>query len=323
MSTSYLERELKPELLRRSSARPSGSASNRSRALSEPRSRRGRTRITAGAVVGSYIREQHRQILVGDLALRRGSDEVIHRTRVATRRLRSTLRIFELFDAQQARALDGELRWFAGLLGAVRDRQVLRDRLLALVDDLDPDLRLGPVRTRVDHELLREQRDAWDRLQQELGSPRYLAMLTDLDQWVRNPPTNRAADAPASVLAPLAARAERKVARRLKAANASGDVADLHRARKAAKRARYAAEAAEPVLGRKRSHRHARKYRWLQDLLGEHQDSLMSAAILRRIGARAGSTDDENGFAFGILYEREQRAARKVRRKARRVAARY
>ena len=36
-------------------------------------------------------------------------------------------------------------------------------------------------------------------------------------------------------------------------------------------------------------------------MLGEHQDSVV-AGTLRLLGARAGSTPDENGFAFGLLY---------------------
>ena len=51
------------------------------------------------------------------MSLRLGLDPV-HTTRVATRRLRSTLRVFgELFDSAAAERLDGELAWYAQLLG--------------------------------------------------------------------------------------------------------------------------------------------------------------------------------------------------------------
>lgn len=55
----------------------------------------------------------------------------IHKMRVATRRLRSTLRTFgPLFDGSWNEPLRDELRWLAGALGAARDAEVLRDRIV-------------------------------------------------------------------------------------------------------------------------------------------------------------------------------------------------
>lgn len=310
--------------LRRAGARPSASRSKLARALDAERPRRSGKHLRAGDVVCAYIAEQQREILSGDLALRRGQDDVVHHTRVATRRLRSTLRVFgSFFDPARAQTLDEELRWYAELLGAVRDRQVLRLRLLALADELDPALLLGPVRARINRELRREQAREWKHLQAALSHPRYLALLAEIDAWVQHPPLQAEAKAPGAAVEKLVLRAERKVATRLKTANTTRDVADLHRARKAAKRARYAAEAGSPVLGQKRGKRHAKRYRWLQDLLGEHQDSVMSAEVLLRLGAKAGTTPSENGFAFGVMHERELRTAQRVRQQARRAAARY
>jgi CHAD domain-containing protein len=263
-------------------------------------------------------------ILAGDLALRRGDDSVIHGTRVATRRLRSALRVFSpLFDHDRAAVLDAELRWFAALLGQVRDRQVLRKRLDTMVAALDESLLLGPVRDRVDTELHREQDRCWKSLQQEMTTQRYLTLLADIDGWVRLPPHTAKARQHTAVITSLVQRAEHEVAQRLEKANASGDIHLLHGARKAAKRARYAAEAAEPVIGKKTAARHAMRYQALQDLLGEHQDSIVSAELLLRLGAKAGTIAGENGFAFGILHEREEQNARNARDKAHRTAKKY
>lgn len=310
--------------LRQAGARPSASSSKLARALpaaAEPDSA-GKPR--AGDIIGAYIVEQQQAILAGDLALRRGDSAVIHKTRVATRRLRSTLRVFaDLFDPGPAVALDGELRWLAALLGEVRDRQVLRARLDGMLDAVDETLLLGPVRARVDSELQGELAGHWQSLQTELGGERYLNLLGDIDAWVRHPPLTAKARSKATVIAALVDRAERKVAKRLARANATGDIHLLHGARKAAKRARYAAEAAAPEIGAKAAARLAKRYQALQDLLGEHQDSLVSADLLRRLGAKAGTTPGENGFAFGILHEREERAAAKARLKAQKVAKKY
>jgi hypothetical protein len=43
----------------------------------------------------------------------------------------------------------------------------------------------------------------------------------------------------------------------------------------------------------------------LQTLLGEHQDSVVSAAFLRRLGAQAGVEMSHNGFTYGILLAKE------------------
>jgi CHAD domain-containing protein len=313
--------------LRRAGARTSASASKLARALPEPESATTRTRHArprAADIVGDYLAEQQRVMLAGDLSLRRGDDSVVHPTRVATRRLRSTLRVFgPLFDADRAQELDTELRWYAGLLGDVRDRQVLRRRLDTMVGELDDTLRLGPVKTRIDKELTREQAEHWAALVDALENERYLNLLGAVAEWIGDPPLTAAADKPAGSLAALVRRAERKVARRLAAGNASGDVHTLHQARKAAKRARYAAEAARPVIGKKAAKTEAKRYERLQDLLGEHQDSVLSADFLRRLGSKAGTTRGENGFAFGILYEREAENARTARAEARKSARRY
>ena len=319
--------------LRRAGARRSRSSSKLARALpaevtdqaaSADAANAGKRRLTAGDVVSSYLAEQQLVMLAGDVALRRDDDSAIHKTRVATRRLRSTLRVFaKLVDPARAAALDQELRWYAAQLGEVRDRQVLRARLDTMVDAVDDTLLLGPVKTRIDEELQSETRDRWHRLQEDLTGERYAGLLADVAQWVRQPPFTDAAARPARTIEKLVRRADDKVAKKLRYANATGDVHLLHSARKSAKRARYAAEAAAPVLGASASSAEAKRYQKLQDLLGKHQDSLVSADWLRRVGAKAGTSEGENGFAFGILHEREERNAAEARRRARKVARRY
>jgi CHAD domain-containing protein len=89
----------------------------------------------------------------------------------------------------------------------------------------------------------------------------------------------------------------------------------LHRARKAGKRARYLAELAEPVLGRQ-ARNLVKRLKHLQDELGDLQDAVVAAQLLREAGARAGTVPGENGFTFGILWQREQEAVRMAVRSA-------
>jgi CHAD domain-containing protein len=88
----------------------------------------------------------------------------------------------------------------------------------------------------------------------------------------------------------------------------------VHRARKAAKRARYAAELAAPVLPSKVAKKSIKKTRAIQDTLGEFQDSIVAHQALLRIGIRAGTAANENGFTYGLLYALEQRRADESRR---------
>ncbi len=59
-----------------------------------------------------------------------GEEEAIHKTRVAARRLRSTLETFaHVFEPDLARPLGNQLRWLGLVLGEVRDAQVLRGHI--------------------------------------------------------------------------------------------------------------------------------------------------------------------------------------------------
>lgn len=284
------------EVLRSSGAEPSASSSKLARALPG--------RPVPAEPMRDYLVEQQRALLAGDLALRRGDESVIHKTRVATRRLRSTLRSFGRLLGPSPE-LDAELRWYAGLLGEVRDRQVQRGKLLAMVGELDDTVVLGPVQARIERELAGEQAEHWDRLQEALVSDRYLRLLTSVFEFSQAP----SAETRPKRLRKLMRKADRKAAGRLSEAVTAGDPELLHRARKAAKRARYAGELVG-LSGSRKAAEQAARNEALQELLGEHQDSLVSAELLRRLGSIAGSTPGENGFSYGVLYQRQlQRAA--------------
>jgi CHAD domain-containing protein len=107
---------------------------------------------------------------------------------------------------------------------------------------------------------------------------------------------------------PAAAKADRRLA----AASNTGNNVDLHRARKAAKRARYAAELLKSIDGASAA-RTVKRYKKIQTILGDHQDSVVAADTLRRLGVLAGTTADENGFTFGLLYAAETQAAQHAR----------
>jgi CHAD domain-containing protein len=272
----------------------------------------------AEEVLARYMHAQIEQIFAGDVGLRRGQDP-IHDTRVAVRRLRSTLRVFgTLLDQSAIEGVEEELRWFATLIGEVRDCQVQRRRLLAAINELPAELVLGPVAARIDTELQSVERPARDRVSDAMDSPRYLDILKTLRRWSTQPPI--AAPVSTKALHKLARRAACKADRRLAVGIAAGDDALLHRARKAAKRARYAAELVEPLNKGKRVRNAIKHYEQIQTVLGELQDTVVARNTLLRLATKAATTPGENGFTYGLLYANELRQGEAARREARHLA---
>jgi CHAD domain-containing protein len=294
-------------------AQPSRYPSKLDHAVPIPRSEDGADNA-AHRGLANYVAEQIDDMFEGDLRLRRGQDP-IHDTRVAIRRLRSTIRVFaKMLDQAAVRNLDDELKWFAGLLGEVRDRQVQRRRFSEALADWPADLVLGPVANRINTDLQSDQLRARERVADAMNLPRYLDILATLQRWrarvpVATPPTTKA-------LNKRARRAEWKADRRLADAVATGDDDMLHRARKAAKRARYAAELRGSVDASKSAKTAQKHYKRIQRVLGDHQDSVVASDTLRRLALTAGTTVGENGFTYGLLYAREQQAAENARRRA-------
>jgi len=261
-------------------------------------------------LLAAYLGVQCNAIIEADQSLRAG-ENVVHTTRVAVRRLRSTLRTFaDLIDIPQSAHLEDELIWWASLLGEVRDLDILGLRLESAVAQLPPELVLGPIQSHLQTEVATRRKVAFEQLTTAMEGERYAQLLETLRGWQHEPPITKLADNPAARVGPYVKRAGKKTSQRLASAvsaKKSGrpDAGDLlHRARKAGKRQRYAAELAEPVLGNKAARIIADR-KALQDVLGDYNDSLVSAEFLRSVGARYGVRSGHNGFTYGLLYARE------------------
>jgi CHAD domain-containing protein len=276
-----------------------------------PRLRRPRTgrKATLGDVVLGYLHEQRDAIRTGDPDVRRDLPGAVHRTRVATRRMRSALQAYgAVIDRERTRALADELKWLAGMLGAARDVEVMQARISAALDDVPDDLVLGPVRAQLTRYFAAREASAREELLAALDGERYRALLTAIEDLLAAPPLTAVAGQRArGRLGAIVGRAHRRVARHVRAADRlpQGHRRDteLHEARKAAKRLRYATEAAEPVLG-KPATRLVKRTRDVQDLLGDHQDGAVARPLLRELAVQA-HLDGANGFTFGLLHARE------------------
>lgn len=260
-----------------------------------------------GAIVGAALAASVARLVTHEAGVRSGDDpEAVHQARVATRRLRSDLRTFAaLVDPEWADGLRDELRWLAVRLGAVRDADVLLDRLREKVARL----RAGDrqIASRLLDRLEWDHERAGAELMVALRSPRYLELLDRLADAAGAPRLVPAADAaPAhELLAHLAAAPWQRVAAAVDALSDDPSDAALHDVRKRAKRARYAAEAVAPVAG-KPAKRLARALAAVQDVLGEHQDAAVAEGWLR--DARAAASPAE-AFVVGQLAAMERAAA--------------
>jgi CHAD domain-containing protein len=285
----------------------------------------------AGEIVLAYLASQVHAITANDPLVRRDEPDAVHQMRVATRRARSALQAFgKLVQPGRARPLGRELKWLATVLGRARDAEVTLARFDECLAGGAALPGAEPARARLIGHFTAELGQARSALLRALDGPRYLGLLDDLDAFLDDPPYTRRAARPAAGVLPAQVR---RVARGLERAlagigqPATGSETDaarrdaaLHEARKAAKRARYAADAAEPALGQ-RAARLARRAKKLQELLGEHHDSVVARQQLRDLSADAHAAA-ESTFTYGVLHEREARRAAEAERLARRQLTR-
>lgn len=268
----------------------------------------------AGDVMLAYLGEQIRELKAQDPLVRLDAPDAVHKMRVATRRMRSVLATYRklLSDPDSVNALRDELRWLAGVLGEARDAEVMHARLKDMIGEEPGALVMGPVTRRIDLELGADYQKAHNKVLKALDRPRYFRLLDALESLLDTP-----------ALAPLASKPARKVIPRLVKRDikrlrtavreakrhpaGTGDHPALHEARKDGKRLRYAAEAAAPVSP-KSAGRLADAAHGVQKVLGDHQDSVVTRDLLRRLGARA-FKQGENGFSYGRLHALEQSVA--------------
>jgi CHAD domain-containing protein len=250
--------------------------------------------VVRAAIVSSTTR-----ILRHDPGIRIGDDpEDVHQARIGTRRLRSDLRTFApvLLD-EWLRPLRDELRWLAAALGAVRDADVLAERLRRQADALPA--RDASGLAPLFRKLAAERERAGEELTLALSSARYVALLDRLVASAQVHPHNGAQDDGPAMFRPeanqqavdllpeLVARPWRHVKKAVGELGADPEPEGLHEVRIRVKRARYAAEAAAPVFGKK-ARKLGRALADAQGVLGDHQDAMVAEEWLRHAIVRAG-----------------------------------
>lgn len=227
-------------------------------------------------------------------------EELVHDLRLASRRLRSALATYgDLVLGDRAEPIRQELGWFAGLLGALRDPAVARDRLDGL---LDGEHRLpASVMAGVDARYRAVGDGAGVTVRVAMTSARF----TQLTEAVRGLASEDLADVPEDQLLERVRNDWHRLAAAARVAQGSPPDFDtaLHDVRKAAKRLHDALVTLAPA--RPEAARWAKRLAVLVALLGRRQDALVSRQQLHVMAAAMGG-DPEATFAFGRLDAQEQ-----------------
>jgi CHAD domain-containing protein len=278
---------------------------------------------SAAEVVKAYLKVQVATLRSLEPKVRADEFDSVHQMRVATRRLRATLRSFgKVIPRPATEKLAGELKWLGGLLGEARDGEVLPRHLLASLETVPVELLIGPVQARVQGHFAPLRASAREQVVKAFDSVRYAKLLANLDQLAHDPPRGPQAGAPARDVLPSAVRkAYRQADRRMHRARQApvGEARDvaLHEARKSARRARYAAEAARPASG-KPARTFARQMKKVQSVIGDHQDTVIARQASRDLGIGA-HLAGENAFTYGLLHEHEHDQAERLQPRVRSV----
>lgn len=266
---------------------------------------------TCGDVVRRAIAKSVVRLIEHDPVMRLDVDpEGVHQARVATRRLRSDLRTFRsLVDPALASSLRDELGWLAGVLGSVRDGDVLLERIRRNAARLPESSRPGADRVLGALAVTRE--DARDELLDALRSDRYVELLELLVAAANAPALRSTAELPAVTTLPALVREPwGLLEKRADALGKSPPDDALHDIRVRTKRVRYATEAVAPVLGH-RARAFAAAAADLQEVLGDFNDAVVAEAWLRDWAH--GSRSPSGVFAAGELASLENTDAERSR----------
>jgi CHAD domain-containing protein len=235
-----------------------------------------------------------------------GESEDVHQMRVATRRMRSVLRVARpLLKPEWEEPLRHKLGWLGRQLGEARDLDVQIAYFKGQSESVKPQDRstfgrfleyLQQKRSKVQQQLVRH-----------LRRPRYVALINQLIPAVREPEMGPHVDV---TIPDLARKAFKKLRKAVKELDDSATNAKWHCVRIRAKRARYAAELSEWCSGRAAA-RFIDKIKLIQDQLGDVQDAVMAEDHLRRFTSK--KAGKHSAFLAGQMVERQRQRRHKAK----------
>jgi CHAD domain-containing protein len=235
--------------------------------------------------------------------LRTRDPEGIHQMRVAMRRMRSALSLFDEPFRSSLGALEDEIKWLTETLGEARDLDVFHDDILKPAADALGDegrmIQLGAaIRAR--------RRAAWSGVLDALESERFRKLALDLGAATLLQPwaaKGNGAEAGHGLARDFAdehlAKQHRNVLKRGRKLEEL-EPADRHKLRVRLKKLRYAADFFACFYKKKDLRPHQKRISELQDLLGHLNDANVARTLIEDILANEGGRDQSS--AAGLAY---------------------
>jgi CHAD domain-containing protein len=239
--------------------------------------------------------------------LERSHEEGIHQMRVAVRRLRSCVSLYERFIPEEQQAyLSGELKWLIKELGPARDWDVFVGEIMSpVVRQMPGEERLEALSQRV--EQLRDE--AYARAQAAVGSHRYIGLVLLLTSWAEG----RGWRGPAQNEHPMSMVKASEVAHDLLRGIYEGVTAaganfehlnprERHKVRIHLKQLRYATEFFSTLYSKRKVTPYLSAMKSLQDQLGASNDVDVARKLLQRaVKGTRGKERASLSYAAGIV----------------------
>jgi CHAD domain-containing protein len=241
--------------------------------------------------------------------LAREHEEGVHQMRVATRRLRSCLALYDKFiPAEQLDYISGELKWLIGELGPARDWDVFAAGVFAPVaKQIEDKDRLAALRDHIE----RQRDEAYARAQAAVGSHRYLGLVLLLNSWAEGRGWRDAGNGEHSAelqtkAADIARELLHQIYEQLLAAGADFDHLDpeqRHKVRIQLKKLRYATEFFSSLYPKPKATPYLAAMKTLQDDLGTSNDVDVARKLLKRVLKQTGGGKERArlSYAAGLV----------------------
>ena len=259
--------------------------------------------------------------------------EYLHDLRVATRRLRSALRLLAaVLGPRRCDSLRAELDWIGQILGAVRDLDVFILNLQVQARRLGE---AGGIAALLAEELGRQRAPARRTLCAALASRRFASLMHRLEAVAASPaphrPRGRHNVAVVEAAPILIQRAQKRALKLGRTIGPGSRAADLHRLRILFKRLRYTCEFfreafCDPISGEDALADYVRAMVRFQDCLGEHQDAVVAMARIQDLAkdmVRRGALSPDQLLNLGGLIQVQREIAQDRRRRLRKLWARF
>ncbi len=223
-----------------------------------------------------------------DCVLARSHEEGVHQMRVAVRRLRSCLVLYERFIPDEQRIyLTGEMKWLIGELGPARDWDVFVGEVMApVIGQIAGEPRLAELAEHVE----RQRDQAYVRAQAAVGAQRYIGLVLLLNSWAEGRGWREGdADRVAAIQVTATDVSHElldEIYQRLLAAGTGFEDLDAeqrHKVRIQLKQLRYATEFFATLYPKRRVSPYLEAMKSLQDQLGASNDVEVARKLLNRV----------------------------------------